>query len=82
MNVKDLDSKSAGDVINLLSSDGTRIEYGLFYLPFLLVSPIQLVIVIVILLLEVGPTFLAGIMVIFLSYPIKAIITNRYDRFR
>lgn len=82
MNVKDLDSKSAGDVINLLSSDSTRIEYGLYYLPFVFVLPIQLAIVVVIVLIEVGPTFLAGIIVILLSYPIKAIITNRYDSFR
>lgn len=82
MNVNDLDSKSAGDVINYLSSDVSRIDFGLYYLPYLLASPIQLIIVIVIVVLEVGPTFLAGIIIIFGTYPIKAIITSSYDSFR
>lgn len=82
MNVKDLDGKSAGDVINYLSSDATRIEFGLYYLPYIVVSLVQLVVVIVIVVIEVGPTFLAGLIVIFFSYPIKAIITNVYDSFR
>lgn len=82
MNVKDLDSKSAGDVINLLSSDVSRIDFGFYYMPYLLASPIQLIIVIVIVVLEVGWTFLAGIIIIFLTYPIKAIITSSYDSFR
>lgn len=82
MNVKDLDSKSAGDVINLLSSDVSRIDFGFYYLPYLLASPIQLIIVIVIVVLEVGWTFLAGIIIIFCTYPIKAIITSSYDSFR
>lgn len=36
LSLKTLDSKSAGDIINLLSTDGTRIEYGIYYLPYLI----------------------------------------------
>lgn len=82
MNVKDLDSKSAGDVINLLSADANRIEFGLIYMPFIFATPIQLIIVISILLSEVGPTFIAGLIVIFLTYPIKALITRCMDSIR
>lgn len=82
MSMYNLDSKSAGDVINLLSTDVARIDFGFYYVPYLMAGPIQLIIVIIIVVLEVGPTFLAGIMVILLSYPIKAIITTSYDSFR
>lgn len=36
LSLKTLDSKSAGDIINLLSTDATRIEYGIYYLPYLI----------------------------------------------
>ena len=82
MSTTSLDSKSAGDVINLLSSDVTRIDFGFYYMPYLLAGPVQLIIVIVIVVMEVGPTFLAGTIVIILSYPIKALITTTYNSFR
>ncbi len=38
LSLKSLDSKSSGDIINLLSSDTTHIEYGAYYLPYLIIG--------------------------------------------
>nr|UOU03341.1 ATP-binding cassette subfamily C4-1-2 [Brachionus rubens] len=82
LSLKTIDSKSAGDVINLLSTDATRIEYGIYYLPYLITGPIQMVIVIVIVYLEVGLTFLAGLLLLALIMPAKALIAKLYNKNR
>ncbi|RNA09361.1 multidrug resistance-associated 4-like isoform X1, partial [Brachionus plicatilis] len=82
LSLKTLDSKSAGDIINLLSTDGTRIEYGIYYLPYLITGPIQMVIVIVIIYLEVGFTFLAGLLLLALIVPAKAFIVRQFNKYR
>ncbi|CAF0837577.1 unnamed protein product [Brachionus calyciflorus] len=82
LSLKTLDSKSAGDIINLLSTDATRIEYGIYYLPYLITGPIQMVIVIVIIYMEVGLTFLAGLILLSLIVPAKALIARLYNKNR
>lgn len=82
LSLKTLDSKSAGDIINLLSTDGTRIEYGIYYLPYLVTGPIQMIIVIIIIYLQVGLTFLAGLLLLSLVVPAKAFIVNQFNKYR
>ncbi|RNA19404.1 multidrug resistance-associated 4, partial [Brachionus plicatilis] len=82
LSLKTLDSKSAGDIINLLSTDATRIEFGMYFLPYLVTGPIQLVIVITILYLKVGATFLSGLLLLSLIVPAKWLILKQYNKFR
>jgi hypothetical protein len=103
LNINTLQSKSAGDIINLLSTDGTRIEYGVYYIPYLItgkivrqfqlietiisklfmfLGPIQAIIVAWIIYHYIGFTFLIGLSLLAIIYPIKYITAKVYNKFR
>jgi ATP-binding cassette subfamily C (CFTR/MRP) protein 4 len=82
LSVKALDSNFSGDIINLLSTDATRIEIGVLYLPFLFIGPIQIVIVITVILQKIGVWFLAGLLLLLLILPIQALVAKAYNNYR
>nr|APD26517.1 ATP-binding cassette transporter subfamily C member 4 X1 protein [Brachionus koreanus] len=82
LSLKTLDSKSAGDIINLLSTDATRIEFGMYFLPYLVTGPIQMVVVITIIYTKVGLSFLSGLLLLSLIVPAKWLILKQYNKFR
>ena len=68
-----LNSDATGKMINLIANDSFNIEYILHLLPYLLIAPIQTIIVIYILLNKVNLTFLSGLLIILLFFPIQFI---------
>nr|QNH67884.1 ATP-binding cassette transporter subfamily C member 4 X1 [Brachionus rotundiformis] len=82
LSLKTLDSKSAGDIINLLSTDTTRIEVGMHFLPYLITGPIQMAIVIIIIYQKVGLTFLSGLLLLLLVVPVKWTVLKQIKKFR
>ena len=98
------DSKTGGDIANLLSVDTSRIETAIHYLPYIAIGwfnthkillvltndstflcqkgPIQIVVVVVIILSEIGVTFLTGLFLLLAILPIKAILAKIYNKFR
>ncbi len=82
LSVKALDSNFSGDIINLLSTDATRIEIGVLYLPYLFIGPIQIVIVITVILQKIGVWFLAGLLLLLLIVPIQALVAKAFNNYR
>ncbi len=82
MSINTLDSNSSGDIINLLSTDATRIEIGVLYLPYLIIGPIQIAVVVAIVLWKIGLYFLAGLVLLVLIIPLQAIIAKAYNKYR
>nr|QUF59454.1 ATP-binding cassette transporter Abcc4-1 [Brachionus angularis] len=82
LSIKTLDSKSAGDIINLLSTDATRIEYGIYFLPYLITGPIQAIFVILVIYSQVGYSFLTGLLLLALIMPAKWLIAKTFNKFR
>lgn len=69
-------SKLGGEVINHLSTDIIRMEYVVFFLPYFVIVFMQAIIVIVIFLNQIGPTFLAGFIIIISSFFLKTFISR------
>ena len=82
MGVTSFESTSAGDICNLLAVDMTRIETGIMFVTYLLIGPIQSIIVVWVILHEIGVTFLAGFFLLILILPIKAILAKIYNTYR
>lgn len=81
LSVKSLDQKSSGDIINLLSTDMARLENGFTYWPHFASGVLQLVFVIVFILIKINGTFLAGLMILALLYPVKYFLAKFFQKF-
>lgn len=66
-----------GHVINLMSNDVNRVENITTYGHYLIVGPIQAVIMTVVLLFVIGPSCLVGLCVLCLSIPLQSIMRFR-----
>lgn len=76
------DSKTGGDVANLLANDTDRVEKAMIFLTYMFVGPIQVVVVIFVILPEIGFSFLSGFLLLLLFVPFKAILAKIYNKFR
>ena len=75
---------TAGQIVNLLSNDVNRFDFGLVFIPYLVVAPLQAIIVVVLLskfYLGLGPT-LAGFSVFILYLPFQALMGKWFGNIR
>lgn len=75
---------TVGQIINLISNDVSKFDYGLIHLSFLLMAPLQSIIMIALishLYLGLVPT-LAGFSLILIYLPFQAIMGNRFGVIR
>ena len=77
-----LSKTSIGHIINLISNDVYKLEFGLPYWNYLWVSPIQIVLTVIITLIYIGPVALIGILYIVLLIPLQIVIGFLFGRFR
>ena len=82
INMCDLDSQSSGQITNLFGNDGTRLENSIIFIPYLFISPIQVVVIIVILIKMVDASILSGLMFLLISVPIQVISGKLLDILR
>lgn len=79
-----LGQTTVGQIVNLLSNDVNRFDYGLVFIPYLVVAPLQTIIVVVVLskyYLGLGPT-LAGFSVFLLFLPLQALMGKWFGTIR
>ncbi len=76
------DSKTGGDVVNLLANDTDRVEKAFLFVAYLFVGPPQIIVVIVVILNQIGFSFLTGLVLVFGILPIKAILALIFNKFR
>ncbi len=71
-----------GDILKNLSSDAVRIEYGILFIPYIIVSPLQVIAIILLLLKLVDLSFLSGIILLFLTIPLQSIYKERITAYK
>jgi hypothetical protein len=69
-------------VANLLANDTDRVEKAVLFVAYLFVGPAQIIVVIVIILNQIGFSFLTGLALVFGILPIKALLAKIYNKFR
>lgn len=75
---------TAGQIVNLLSNDVNRFDFGLVFVPYLVVAPVQAIIIIVVLsryYLGLVPT-LAGFSIFIFYLPFQAYMGQWFGRIR
>ncbi len=77
-----MNSKLNGKIINLVTNDGARLESIVFFLPYILIAPIQAIIVVYILILKIDKSFLSGLFLLSLLIPVQTVFAKVYSHFR
>ena len=73
---------SIGQIINLISNDVYKLQFGVPYWNYVWISPIQIVLATVTTLFHIGPVALTGIAYIVLLIPLQIVIGLMFGRFR
>lgn len=76
------DNQLGGQLINMLSNDGTRVEYSVYFIPHLIIAPLQSSIIIFILAETIDISILSGLVIIFLAIPLQSFLGNAIDKLR
>nr|UOU03342.1 ATP-binding cassette subfamily C4-4-1 [Brachionus rubens] len=82
LNMSGADNQLGGQLINMLSNDGTRIEYSVYFIPHLIVAPIQSIIIIFILVETIDVSILSGLVIIVLAIPLQSVLGSAMDKLR
>ncbi|XP_071552963.1 ATP-binding cassette sub-family C member 4-like isoform X4 [Panulirus ornatus] len=73
---------TVGQMVNLLSNDVNRFDTSIIFLHYLWIGPLQTMIVLGILWTELGPSCLAGIMLLILFVPLQSWMGKVFSRLR
>ncbi|CAF0703154.1 unnamed protein product [Brachionus calyciflorus] len=82
LNTSGADNQIGGQLLNMLSNDGTRIEYSVYFLPHLIVAPILSIIIVFILAKSIDLSILSGLLIIALAIPLQSVLGNAIDKLR
>jgi hypothetical protein len=82
LNTTDFDDKISGQIVNLLANDGTRIEYSVYFLPYLVIAPIQTLIVIIMLVKIIDVSILSGLVCLLIAIPLQTLTGKILDYLR
>ncbi|XP_055927292.1 multidrug resistance-associated protein 1-like isoform X1 [Argiope bruennichi] len=72
---------SSGTLMNLVSVDVERIEYFTYHCASLISSPIKIIVIIFIMWQYIGPSCLAGVLVMVVSFPIAIYASTVNERY-
>ena len=78
----EFDDKIGGQIINLLANDGIRLEYSVFFLPYMVIAPIQTIIVIIMLVKIIDVSILSGLVLVLFAIPLQTITGKILDYLR
>ncbi|CAG2118385.1 unnamed protein product, partial [Medioppia subpectinata] len=73
---------TVGTIVNLLSNDVNRFDISLVYAHYLVVGPLQMVVIIGLLWWQIGVSCLAGIAVMVLYIPFQGIMGHLFSKIR
>ncbi|CAF0703150.1 unnamed protein product [Brachionus calyciflorus] len=82
LNLFGSDNQLAGQLLNMLSNDGTKIEYSVYFLAYLIIAPIESIIIIIILVETIDASILSGLVILAISIPIQSLLGKALDRLR
>ena len=72
-------SSENGMLVNLLSSDASRLNDFFVFLPYFVIAPLQCAFVVYIMIKKIGFSFLAGLLILFLFIPIQSILGKLFS---
>ncbi|XP_061829600.2 ATP-binding cassette sub-family C member 4 [Nerophis lumbriciformis] len=73
---------TTGQIVNLLSNDVNRFDDVTIFIHFLWVGPLQAAVVVGLLWQEIGPSCLAGMVVILFLMPVQTLFGRLFSKFR
>ncbi|XP_056156902.1 ATP-binding cassette sub-family C member 4-like [Lampris incognitus] len=73
---------TTGQIVNLLSNDVNKFDEVTIFLHFLWVGPLQAAVVVGLLWLEIGPSCLAGMVVLIILMPMQTMFGRLFSKFR
>ncbi|KAK3729239.1 hypothetical protein RRG08_008566 [Elysia crispata] len=82
LSTKALNESSVGQIVNLMSNDVNRFDQAVIFLHFLWVGPLQALAVLIILWHELGPSVLAGFVVLLLLIPVQGFMGKLFSKLR
>jgi len=71
-----------GQILNMIANDCSRIEMAFYFVPYLLIGPIQAITIIIMLFTLVDFTVLSGLVVLLFIIPIQSLLAKLLDRMR
>ncbi|KAF7272715.1 hypothetical protein GWI33_014527 [Rhynchophorus ferrugineus] len=69
--------RTVGEIVNLMSADANKFQELTFFINMLWSAPVTIVLAIYFLWLEVGPSILAGLLVMILLIPLNMVLVSR-----
>ncbi|XP_076579274.1 ATP-binding cassette sub-family C member 4-like [Chaetodon auriga] len=73
---------TTGQIVNLLSNDVNKFDEVTIFLHFLWVGPLQAAVVVGLLWMEIGPSCLAGMVVLMFLMPVQTLFGRLFSKFR
>jgi ATP-binding cassette subfamily C (CFTR/MRP) protein 4 len=77
-----MNNYSGGQLVNMISNDCTRLEFSLYFAPFLIVGPIEAVVITYILARTIDVSILSGLAVLIVAIPLQSLLGKVFDRLR
>ena len=77
-----VDSSSNGQVINLLANDCSRFEGAMIFLPYVVLGPLQALVIIFILMSLIDASILSGMIVLVVAIPSQLLLSKAYAHSR
>jgi ATP-binding cassette subfamily C (CFTR/MRP) protein 4 len=77
-----LNNQTRGQILNMISNDCSRIESSIFMLPYLIIGPIQAIIIVIVMVNVVDITFVCGVWVILLTIVIQSALARIFSKMR
>eukprot|EP00002_Diphylleia_rotans_P013847 TRINITY_DN2697_c0_g1_i4.p1 TRINITY_DN2697_c0_g1~~TRINITY_DN2697_c0_g1_i4.p1 ORF type:complete len:1184 (-),score=183.54 TRINITY_DN2697_c0_g1_i4:533-4084(-) len=71
-------SFTTGKIINLLATDAQKLDDGSPFLPYIVLGPLETIVMIGLLWGEIGPSCLAGLMILFSLIPVQMWFSKRF----
>ena len=69
-------------MINLVTNDGARLESIVYFLPYIVIAPVQAIVIVNILILKIDKSFLSGLFLLLVLIPVQSIFAKAYSHFR
>ncbi|XP_076453870.1 ATP-binding cassette sub-family C member 4-like isoform X2 [Babylonia areolata] len=82
LNNSGMSQTTTGHIVNLMSNDVSRFDKGAMFLHFLVIGPLQAIVVLVILWIKLGPSVVGGFVVVLLLIPVQGIMGKMFSKLR
>ena len=77
-----MNNYSGGQILNLISNDGTRIESSVYFIPYLIVGPIEAIVITYIMAITIDVSILSGLVVLLIAIPAQSLLGKIFDKLR